>query len=1201
MSNAINMDIKQENKNLRLLLTQKIKKIAPLFSNQSRQNFLNEYIGIDGKHGYINKGSRFRKNEKIVSDNNDLKQLMKDFDKIIKKNQFGLNKKKYNDILNDNSPFEIKKTQLDKIKYFTKYNFNYYNDGSLKGLFDSIIDAVNNLHYKNKEDASSVSIYFRDIETGNKIRHISIMSNYLDDFSDFEARLNEIISGNMPGSDAVDLNEIEIIYDYFGISIMKLPGASESHKMLFNTFGIKHTFFYFNQIVTNNEIDDNKKKELLLLLIEDEKMKIDFLYNIEKNKNYINIKNITNLCKKYGLYGDCVKQCLFKIYENDENIKNIIKKTKLEEINNVIGLKNFLLKKGLNVAILANGFHLNESVYDIIERDKLKIKGKNEKNKDCLFVCGNLKQKDITIQYLFGEEYFSEESYCDGIIIYDEYNEHFDLVPGKKYFHPELLNNIYVSKCSRILKKYSDDVIYTIFTTNQINLNVKLSYNCETKYIFFDYETVINFNKNSCMSPYSLSILILTEEELKNLCDYDEKEQHNNINEIRQKNCKTFLGFDCSEQFIKWFIENQNNITYQFVGFNNSNFDNFILLDAILNFKEENYEIDCRNIFYNGSQLLNFYINGRHDFFDIRKHLVGSLKDNCKSFKIKSCSKKSFDHNYAQELYENNLLIDYISNNNELVEYNEYDNLATAILFYKYRQALLNIPSTNKYATNLHKMKTIGSLIFSVFQDNTKEKNIHLPKLEYNTYKDLLKYKIAGRVEMFNGVQKISERCASIDVCSLYPYIMAVHNGYFPCGEIINTDIFIEDKIGFYYCNIDQSNLANLPLIYAEKLENENNWNHNKILENYLISNVMIKLLLENGCKVEIKNGFYFSDKIKSCEMFDFILYLMQAKNFEDENKKNSSYNPALRETLKLLMNSLSGKVIEGLHVEKTTELTNIAQYQKISEKSEKINFINAIGNKLFITYEQDEEKLINKQRPVYLGILIYDYAKAYMYRNAYKPFGLNKLLYTDTDSCKVRYSDFLKYCENVNEKNIQVPHWEEVEKYDDRYKNHKIYELGSKVFGSFEDEYEDYVGQNYLFYCLEKKSWLYSYDNHSKFRFKGINPNSILLDLNSDFVTKKEINHKDGEQEIKYIVNDNKKAHKYSIENKNLMISNGNEVKFFEEIYKNGSSYVLVNSFRKIVKNSLHNVKLGEENKYNNLMNKIQVNYTIKKIMVVK
>jgi hypothetical protein len=254
-----------------------------------------------------------------------------------------------------------------------------------------------------------------------------------------------------------------------------------------------------------------------------------------------------------------------------------------------------------------------------------------------------------------------------------------------------------------------------------------------------------------------------------------------------------------------------------------------------------------------------------------------------------------------------------------LKNYNEYDVLATAVLFNKYRNALKQIPATKNYANSLHEIKTIGSLIYKVFDESKNKKQFNLPKLNYQQYKDLQSSKIAGRVELFNGIQKVTERLVSTDVCSLYPYVMSVAPNYYPCGEIIQTNEYKgDDVIGFYYCDIDQTNLKpnNLPNIYAKKSKIDNDWSYQGILENYLISNVMIGLLKKFNCKVVIRNGFYFSDKKKSCDMFDFLLDFMNAKNNQDTMKKNKNndYNSALRETLKLLMNSISGKVIEGMH-----------------------------------------------------------------------------------------------------------------------------------------------------------------------------------------------------------------------------------------------------------------------------------------------
>ena len=140
--------------------------------------------------------------------------------------------------------------------------------------------------------------------------------------------------------------------------------------------------------------------------------------------------------------------------------------------------------------------------------------------------------------------------------------------------------------------------------------------------------------------------------------------------------------------------------------------------------------------------------------------------------------------------------------------------------------------------------KTVGTTIYDMFKHHNK--NVKFPKLTYDHYASIQKDKIAGRVEMFNGIQEITEKMASIDVCSIYPYVMCVLNGYYPCGDIIETENYKgDDTLGFYYCDIDQSNLRinNKPNIYAFKTKEENNWDYKGILENYFINNIDIGIL----------------------------------------------------------------------------------------------------------------------------------------------------------------------------------------------------------------------------------------------------------------------------------------------------------------------------------------------------------------------
>lgn len=1041
------------------------------------------------------------------------------------------------------APKQIKKKLVDSLlsKNYQKFLYKY--------------DGINNIQdfrkaLKAESDAlggsSYVSIPFKSKED-NKVVWRSIRPTYLETDDMFREELESILLGTnakegQQGSDPISTDEFEPMYDTFSVSVVSSFKANgKSEKMLFKVKGIE------------------SKKGLCV---------------------YESLKACGIDCNKYGY-----------------------KPMQMMDISKLIAL---IRDNNLDIAVVANGFTINKKPLEIISQDTpvmIKVEGKK---RDMLYKCGRISSSDVDYVFICGNNLATH------FIIYDEINEHADYCKSI-----ELLDDLYISLCGNIIRNNE-----VLFAPKQLNTNNKLNKKIPVEYVFFDYETIIDFNNSSCMCPYSLSILVLQPYDLETLERADKENDIEAVAKIRKRCCKTFLGYDCNEEFIEWLVEYQLDKMLVFVGFNNTNFDNFIMLEGLLKYKEKYSDADYNvsDIFYNGSQLLNFRISGRHTTFDIRKHLVGSLKKNCESFKIKCCSKKEFNHDYAQELHGDGKLLDYINDNEELKEYNEYDVLATAVLYKRYMKALEAIPATNKYANDLYQIKTIGSLIYKVFTDNKNKKKIELPKLTYELYKDLQKSKIAGRVEMFNGVQKVQERLVSTDVCSLYPFVMSVLDCYYPCGDgIIEVDEYKgDDELGFYYCDIDQSCLKdkNLPNIYAKKNAIENDWSYDGVLENYLISNVMIGLLREFGCYVAVKKGFVFPSKMKSCEMFEFLLEFMQSKNFQDlESKKEkkgetNEYNPALRETYKLLMNSLSGKVIEGLHTEKTIDIDTCAEFLKVQEKATKINFINSVGGKMFLTYEVDAEEIINQQRPIYLGVLIYDYAKRYMYQNSYSKIGKSRLLYTDTDASKFRHSDFVAWKKWIDDNNIQVPHHKEVEKYDARYANHKIYDANSKVFGSFEDELEDAIGEEYIFYCLEKKSWLYGYKKDgkwkSKYRFKGLNGSAQMLTMEEPFIDVKVVQHKatatkEAWNEIKYVVRPESEydVYKYYLDHKQNNIESGNEIKFFDKIYTTGTAYVMCNSFRKIVKNASRNVEIDDISSFNTLMNKIQVNYNIKKIQI--
>ena len=418
-----------------------------------------------------------------------------------------------------------------------------------------------------------------------------------------------------------------------------------------------------------------------------------------------------------------------------------------------------------------------------------------------------------------------------------------------------------------------------------------------------------------------------------------------------------------------------------------------------------------------------------------------------------------------------------------------------------------------------------------------------------------------------------------------------------------------ENLIGFFWVKVDQSNLfkKNLPLIYPHKTKIRNDWKEPK-LEKVFISSVIIDGLLKNGCDVEfLEDGIYFDDVKKNYEIFGFLLDFMKGKNEQDLLKGTEKYNSALRETLKLLMNAISGKIIEGLHYDKI-KLVNFYDFNKIkeSDKTEKINTIDIKGNKIFMSYSLKEKELIKKQRPVYLGALVYDYAKMYMWNHIYSRVGLDKLVYTDTDAGKCRKTDGEVWIEEyAGKKEMMELVWNNVLEFDDRYGNHKLYEKGSKVFGSFENELSE---NNELSYITMKKCYLIKNPDGTldAFHFKGVSKTDIYLKGDEPFLHELITKHKDGTETIKKIINSQLEArdfyNKYSDERKlvNCVGKNMYDVKgeqLFKDLHQKGYAYVLTFNFRKSFKNTMQNVGVDDNHKFNKYNSNLKMVFQIKKL----
>ena len=190
-----------------------------------------------------------------------------------------------------------------------------------------------------------------------------------------------------------------------------------------------------------------------------------------------------------------------------------------------------------------------------------------------------------------------------------------------------------------------------------------------------------------------LSKKIEEADELQGFSYYDNK--LSNFKDIKNLNgCNVFVGWDCVEKFVDYlldFTQKHEKVMFKFISYNGCNFDNIIFLNKLLkmNSKVDKYieRLNISDIFYNGSQLLNFKINRKHHFFDVAKFLCGSLADNCKAFDLpKDMCKKGFNHHFTQMLYDENKLDGLLNDETckfyeKLYEYNAFDVISLSLIY----------------------------------------------------------------------------------------------------------------------------------------------------------------------------------------------------------------------------------------------------------------------------------------------------------------------------------------------------------------------------------------------------------------------------------------------------------------------------------------------------------------------------------------
>jgi hypothetical protein len=478
-------------------------------------------------------------------------------------------------------------------------------------------------------------------------------------------------------------------------------------------------------------------------------------------------------------------------------------------------------------------------------------------------------------------------------------------------------------------------------------------------YYFFDYETTYN--------PATLEL------EVYAFCML--KFNHNRVLEDK------YVG---TTNLVDVLMKMHDDDKSYIVGFNNSRFDNFILIEDMIN-----HGFLMNNVIIANNSFLSFTTRGFISR-DLCRILCTSLKSACESFKCEM-SKLDFDHAVVQQHRNTGDFNNYFAKHKEQIfEYVAMDCHALAELFFKSKDAVDRLSNLK-----LETYPTIGSLTYNAFKNSI---NIKMPIVKDMLIDDFIRSSIiGGRAEIVKGE---FDDISSIDVTSLYPFVML--NNLYPVGQPVITNEYKSNKIGVYNVTILSQPTPNI--IPNKDDSGKLNWKYTGEIKRVLNS-VDIDCLLRYGADVVIHKGYYWESSEPNI-FNDYFDKLMAEKKQQDFYKSTNDkrYNAALRELCKLLMNALSGKLAQRKYESMSMFIQNNKQRNAFENKVDKDTIKYYVGKNYIIA--EGHRMKTSVQNPVIWGSLIYAYARTYMYD---KVLSKVKVYGMDTDSAFIQHEDIAK------------------------------------------------------------------------------------------------------------------------------------------------------------------------------------------------
>jgi hypothetical protein len=514
---------------------------------------------------------------------------------------------------------------------------------------------------------------------------------------------------------------------------------------------------------------------------------------------------------------------------------------------------------------------------------------------------------------------------------------------------------------------------------------------------------------------------------------------YNEYNVHVEKNFKknTFITNDnktSARQFIDWLNnEKQRNKTYNIIAHNGGNFDFYFIISCLTEQELKDCDIGMRgttiiSINYKGHQFkdsycfMTFSLEALSNNFKVDEGKMTTLTVNGKQISSTQLCFYKPELKFSEFLDLQNTDSDYW---NKYVEYCERDCIALYQIWEKFTVCVNElISSINPYLLKICPLmgsSTIGShskkILNALNKTNDKYPWLGKDKKKMDMFlqnmEKLEKYEVD--MEKYNFLSKFKRggisHChkaglhtngiTSVDIASQYPASL-IHSRI-PVGFSHWRNSYDEKLIGFYHLkNMVFDTPYTLKPIAIKKESGVLNWNtDNFVDECYIDSYTILCLKTYYGLKTfDVIEALLSYEDIDSSKLFGkYVNTFYDEKKRQDSLKKSNDekYNPALRETIKLYLNSLTGKLVEN---------PSIHFSLKFDDNSMKK--LNGVGVAKHFNTEKYNDWII-------AGVMVYSYSKRLLFEYIRcLPEDSNSVIHIETDGIYYDTRDKEKFDNNL-------------------------------------------------------------------------------------------------------------------------------------------------------------------------------------------